>query len=57
MAFTQLTAVETGLVETPSVALDFFRMVDGLSAGSAVRSSTPVWHLEDSLVKVKSNRT
>ena len=57
MVFTQLTAVETGLVETPSIALDFFRMVDGLSAGSAFRSSAPVWHLEDSLVKVKSNRT
>lgn len=48
MVFTQLTAVETGLVETPSIALDFFCVVDCLVAGSAFRSSTPVWHLEDS---------
>ena len=52
----QLTAVETGLVETPPIALDFFRVVDRLFAGSAFSSSTPVWHLEDSLIKVKSSR-
>lgn len=47
-------AEEAGLVETPSVALDFFRVVDCLFAGSAFCSSTPVRHLEDFLTKVKS---
>lgn len=56
MLFTQLTAVETRLVEAPSIALDFFRVVDGLLTRSAFRSSAPVWHLEDSLTEVKSNR-
>ena len=56
MVFTQLTAVEAGLVETPSIALDFFRVVDRLFAGTTFRSSAPVRHLEDLLTKVKSNR-
>lgn len=56
MVFTQLTAVETGLMETSSIALDFFCVVDCLFTGSAFCSSTPVRHLEDSLTKVKSNR-
>lgn len=47
-------AVETGLVETPSIALDLFCVIDCLFAGSAFCSSTPVRHLEDSLTKVKS---
>lgn len=57
MMFTQLTAEETGLVETPPIALDLFCVIDCLFTGSAFRSSTPVRHLEDSLTKVKSNRT
>lgn len=44
----QLTAEETGLVEAPPIALDLFRVVNGLFAGSTFCTSAPVWHGEDS---------
>lgn len=56
MVFTQLTAEETGLVKTPSIALDFFRVIDGLFTGSTFCTATQVRHLEDFLTKVKSNK-
>lgn len=47
-ALPQLTAEETGLVEAPPIALDLFRMVNRLFAGSTFCTSAPVWHGEDS---------